>query len=175
MNPQALQALHDAIAAVCPMVGISVGDPADKATWRIDFEPGATEGQRAAAQAVMAVFDAPKARLRAYAAQRRWEIETGGITLDGGARIATAGYSQRKIAEAKTAFDNGTLTGAIQFKGENGWFAADSAIMTSVYEAVVAHVQAGYAVEKTICDGIEAGTITDEASVDAAFSLTFHE
>jgi hypothetical protein len=49
--------LHDSIAAVCPIVGVAVGDPANKATWRIDFAPSATASQQTAAQNVVASFD----------------------------------------------------------------------------------------------------------------------
>ncbi len=53
-------ALNNGIAAVCPIVGVSVGDPSDKATWRIDYGPSATDAQKQAAQAVVAAFDASK-------------------------------------------------------------------------------------------------------------------
>lgn len=49
--------LDKAIRAVCPIDGVSIGRPADKATWRIHFRPEATPGQRAAAGAVLAAFD----------------------------------------------------------------------------------------------------------------------
>jgi hypothetical protein len=47
------QEVHEAIEAVCPIVGVSIGDKADKSTWRIDFADNATEEQRAAAQVVL--------------------------------------------------------------------------------------------------------------------------
>lgn len=50
--------LHNALAAVAPIVGVSVGRADDKATWRIDFAADATSGQRDAAQSVLAAFDA---------------------------------------------------------------------------------------------------------------------
>lgn len=46
--------LHEAVAAVCPIDGVAIGDPADKATWRIDFRPAATAAQKAAAAAALA-------------------------------------------------------------------------------------------------------------------------
>jgi hypothetical protein len=46
-------ALDAAIRAVCPIQGVSVGNPADKATWRIDYHPSATAAQKAAAQQVV--------------------------------------------------------------------------------------------------------------------------
>src|SRR5690606_25589695 len=49
--------IHEAVAAVCPIVGVSVGTPNDKSTWRIHYAPDATDEQRAAAIAVVEAFD----------------------------------------------------------------------------------------------------------------------
>lgn len=50
-------ALHDAIAAVCPISGVSIVDEADKTTWRIDFAAEATDAQKQSAAGVIAKFD----------------------------------------------------------------------------------------------------------------------
>ena len=50
-------ALDAAVKAVCPIDGVSIGVPGDKATWRIDFKDEASAQQRAAAEAVLAAFD----------------------------------------------------------------------------------------------------------------------
>lgn len=52
-----MTALHNAIAAVCPIIGISVGTMGDSASVRIDYAGNATEQERAAAQAVLAAFN----------------------------------------------------------------------------------------------------------------------
>ncbi len=44
--------LHEALEAVCPIKGVSVGRVDDKSTWRINFSDEATEAQQAAAMAV---------------------------------------------------------------------------------------------------------------------------
>jgi len=49
--------LHDLIAALAPIDGVSIGKRSDKTTWRIDFKPEATEQQKAAAQAALDAFD----------------------------------------------------------------------------------------------------------------------
>lgn len=67
-------ALHVEIAAVCPIAGISIGTESDKATWKIDFHPEATDAQKAAAQAVVAAFD-PAARVAADQAKVVREME----------------------------------------------------------------------------------------------------
>lgn len=56
MNETALL-LHNAIAAVCPIVGVSIGTAGDPSTVRIDYASSATPAQQAAAQAVLAAFD----------------------------------------------------------------------------------------------------------------------
>lgn len=49
--------LHDKIAAVCPIIGVSVGISTDKTTWRIDYDLAATDQQKTAAQAVVTTYD----------------------------------------------------------------------------------------------------------------------
>jgi hypothetical protein len=49
--------LHKAIEAVAPIIGVSIGQMDDRATWRIDFARDASEEQRAAARAVLEAFD----------------------------------------------------------------------------------------------------------------------
>lgn len=48
--------LHSAIAAVCPIDGVSIPDPEDRNTWRINFAASALEAQRQAAEAIKAAF-----------------------------------------------------------------------------------------------------------------------
>ena len=45
--------LTAAVAAAAPVYGVTIGNPADKTTWTIQFQPGATVAQKAAAQAVL--------------------------------------------------------------------------------------------------------------------------
>lgn len=54
--------LHAQILAACPIDGVSVGLWGDKATWRVDFKPEATQAQRGAAQAVVNAFDPSAAK-----------------------------------------------------------------------------------------------------------------
>lgn len=105
--------------------------------------------------------------LIAYAAAKRWRVETGGFTL-AGMQIASDATAQTKITATKTAFDNGTLSGTISFKTRSGWVAADAATVNAVYAALVAHVQACYATERSVSDAIAAGTITTIAQIDSA-------
>jgi hypothetical protein len=57
MGDRMITKLTSAIAAVCPIHGVSIGSKDDKATWRIDFKDEATEPQRTSAQGVVDAFD----------------------------------------------------------------------------------------------------------------------
>ena len=50
--------LDQALKAVCPVHGVSVGNMATPSTWRINFKTNATPAQRAAATAVLATYTA---------------------------------------------------------------------------------------------------------------------
>lgn len=63
--------LHAAIAAVCPIHGVSIGRKDDKATWRIDFAPEADDAKKAAARAVLEGFDLAAARAAEQAKRTR--------------------------------------------------------------------------------------------------------
>lgn len=49
--------LDQAIKQVCPIDGISIGDPNDKKTWRIDFKDNVTLAEKTAAFSVVQTFD----------------------------------------------------------------------------------------------------------------------
>ena len=49
--------LHAKISAVAPILDVSIGRNNDPSTWRVDFDPSATDAQRLAANAVVAAFN----------------------------------------------------------------------------------------------------------------------
>jgi hypothetical protein len=51
--------LHNAVAAVAPITGVSVADPNDKTTWVVHFQDGATQQQRRAARGVIDSWQPP--------------------------------------------------------------------------------------------------------------------
>lgn len=57
-----LALLHEAVAAVCPIDGVSVGRADDRATWRAAIRDEATDQQRAAAAEVLATWAEPAER-----------------------------------------------------------------------------------------------------------------
>ena len=48
--------LDQAIKAVCPITGVSIGNEKDRSTWRIQFDQSATDIQRVQAQSVLNGF-----------------------------------------------------------------------------------------------------------------------
>ena len=73
MNRTALR-LDEAIAAVCPIVGVAIKNGAVD---RIDFAPAATDQQKAAAQSVAASFDFSAAAQAAWEASKLPAEKTG--------------------------------------------------------------------------------------------------
>ena len=59
MTSLSARLLHDKVASVCPIVGLAIGDPADRSTWRIDFSPSATSTQISDANALIASLTLP--------------------------------------------------------------------------------------------------------------------
>lgn len=57
--------VYNAVAAVCPVNGVALIDPANSATWRIDYDPSATPAQQTAAQNVITNFNVPLETARA--------------------------------------------------------------------------------------------------------------
>ncbi|MGB3900443.1 MAG: DUF4376 domain-containing protein [Mesorhizobium sp.] len=104
--------------------------------------------------------------LAAYAADKRWQVETGGITING-ATIDTSRDSQSMIIGAY-AYSQANLAQTIMFKAASGWVTLDAATMAAIATAVGAHVQACFACEAAVQAAITAGTITTTAEIDAA-------
>lgn len=48
--------LEKRIAKVCPIAGVSIGNMADKSSWRIDFRPEATPDQRSISASIVATW-----------------------------------------------------------------------------------------------------------------------
>lgn len=107
-----------------------------------------------------------KAELIAYAADKRWRVETGGITV-AGASIDTSRDSQAMITGAYS-YSQAHPEQLIKFKSASGWVDLDAATVASIATAVGVHVQACFAIEATIDAAIEAGTVTTFAEIDAA-------
>lgn len=107
-----------------------------------------------------------KAILKDYAAQKRFEVETGGVTV-GAIRVATDRESQALINGAYSAVQRDPQR-IIDWKGINAFVSLDASAVATLADAVATHVQAAFAMEATVSAAIDAGIITDRAAVDAA-------
>lgn len=134
-------------------------------TVQIPLKPGADyewqDGEWVQVEAVLTEAD-----LLAYAAAKRFEVETGGITVSG-QTIDTSRESQSMITGAY-AYSQAHPEETIRFKAASGWVTLDAATMAAIATAVGAHVQACFAAEAIVAAAIEDGTITTAAEIDAA-------
>lgn len=98
-----------------------------------------------------------RANLLAAVAQRRWEVETGGITLPGGARIATGIDDQNRIT---SVIANAQIAGvaSVDFKAADGWVTLTLSQLHGIAAAVALHVQACFAAERAHHDAVMAAT-----------------
>lgn len=103
-------------------------------------------------------------QLIAYAAQRRWEAETGGIAVNGlpiptddRAKLMIKGRADTAVDENEYKLVMGafraTLTG-LEFK--------------TIHNAITDHVQACFDVQDAVVGDIEVGIVTTFAEIDAA-------
>ncbi|MFI5411290.1 DUF4376 domain-containing protein [Kaistia sp. UC242_56] len=112
------------------------------------------------------VFEETEAALLAWAAAKRWQVETGGLIVAGSA-IDTGRESQSMITGAYS-YSQANPTELIRFKAASGWVTLDAPTVAAIATAVGAHVQACFAVEEALATAIGAGTVTTIAEIDAA-------
>jgi hypothetical protein len=111
-----------------------------------------------------------KAELIAYAARRRYEIETGGTAINGVA-VATDRTSQAMLNAAyNIALGNAQFS--TMWKGTDGAFTAiDAPTMIALAQAVGMYVAACFSAEAAVVNGINVGNITTKAQIDAALTI----
>lgn len=103
--------------------------------------------------------------LKAVAADKRWRVETGGITVNGVA-IPTDRASQAMIAGA-VAYVQLNSGASIDFKAAGGFVTLTAAQMVAIGQAVGAHVQACFAAEKAMAADVSAGAITSVGQIES--------
>ncbi|TCR60928.1 DUF4376 domain-containing protein [Bosea sp. BK604] len=110
----------------------------------------------------------PPIDLLAYAADRRWRQEVGGITISG-VPIATDDRSKIMIMGARVAAEADPDWSTIWHGADGGTYPIDAAAIVAISDAVQAHVNQGFATFAEVKAEIEAGEITTPEEVDAAF------
>lgn len=103
--------------------------------------------------------------LPAFAAQCRWELETGGITVSG-MPVSTTRESQALINGAYS-FAIVDPAATFQFKAETGFVTLDADTVKAVALAVASHVQACFAWEANALNQISNGQLVSEADIRA--------
>lgn len=110
-----------------------------------------------------------KQELSVYAAQKRYEIETGG-TIWNGWPVHTDRESQAKIIAERLAVESGERDDPDGWKFADGIFRlVSNTDFVALSNAVRDHVRAAFVVEAYVLSQIEAGIISSEAEIDAAF------
>lgn len=109
-----------------------------------------------------------EADLLAYAADLRWRIETGGITVNG-VSVRTDEKSQAKISGAVILLTADQTIPAIDWEAQPGvWVSLDAATMQAIGIAVGRHVQACFTALKAVQEAVAAGEIVNFEQIDAA-------
>ena len=109
--------------------------------------------------------EVPPVDLKAYAADKRWRVETGGIVVNG-ASIQTDRASQAMITGLYT-YAAVAKPDSIPYKAEGGFVLLTAAQAVSIGLAVGAHVQACFAAEQAIDADIDAGAISTADQIEA--------
>lgn len=103
-----------------------------------------------------------------YASRRRWEVEVGGTTWNGWP-VATDDRSKVLVNGELSAIDMGERKDGEAFKFADGLpRPLTNAQMQAVAVAMRAHVKVSFAAMFGVLVGLQAGTVTTRAQVDAA-------
>lgn len=114
------------------------------------------------------IGDAP-VDLIAYAANKRWQKEVGGITVSG-IPVATDDRSKLMMTGARVAAA-ADPEWSTQWAGMDGSiYPLTAAQVVAISDAVQAHVNNCFAIFATVKTGIDNSTITSAAQIDAAFA-----
>ena len=112
---------------------------------------------------------APPVDLHAYAASRRYAVETGGLTV-AGVRVRTDRESQGLVTGAYVRAQGKAADAVISFKANGAWVKMPAAQVVVLGDAIGDHVQACFDAEEALDAAISAGTVTTMGQVDAAFA-----
>lgn len=93
---------------------------------------------------------------------KRWQIETGGLTLPSGVHVATGIDDQNRIT---SVIANAELAGVevVDFKAASGWVSITVAELKAVAAAIALHVQRCFTAERAHHEAIDAIAAQHEA------------
>lgn len=93
--------------------------------------------------------------LKSAVTTKRWEVETGGITLPTGVRVATGIDDQNRITSVVANAERAGLA-QVDFKAAEGWVKVTLEELQAIASAVALHVQACFSAERAHHDAIDA-------------------
>lgn len=94
-------------------------------------------------------------KLKSIVTAFRWEVETGGITLPSGVRVATGIDDQNRITSVVANAERAGLD-EVDFKAAEGWAKVTLAELQAIATAVARHVQACFSAERVHHEAIDA-------------------
>lgn len=86
--------------------------------------------------------------------KKRWEVETGGITLPNGIRVATGIDDQNRITSVVANAERAGLE-EVDFKSAEGWVKVTLAELQAIATAIALHVQACFSTERAHHEAID--------------------
>ncbi len=106
-----------------------------------------------------------RADLMADVSAKRWAVETGGLTLPGGATVGTTVDDQNRIT---SVIANAQLAGvvSVDFKAQSGWVTLSLEHMRGIAAAIALHVQACFSAERAHHEAIAAASDAELYSYD---------
>jgi len=106
-----------------------------------------------------------RADLMAAVSAKRWAVETGGLTLPGGATVGTTIDDQNRIT---SVIANAQLAGvvSVDFKAQSGWVTLSLEHMRGIAAAIALHVQACFSAERAHHEAIAAASETELMAYD---------
>ena len=98
-----------------------------------------------------------RANLMVAVSAKRWAVETGGLTLPGGATVGTTIDDQNRIT---SVIANAQLAGvvSVDFKAQSGWVTLSLEHMRGIAAAIALHVQACFSAERAHHEAINAAS-----------------
>jgi len=105
-------------------------------------------------------------KLKAIVTAFRWEVETGGITLPSGVRVATGIDDQNRITSVVANAERAGLE-QVDFKAADGWAKVTLAELQAIATAVALHVQACFSAECAHHKAIDALVVQHQGDAQA--------
>lgn len=137
-------------------------------TTKIDFSKVVTAEAKAAVA---------RARLIEEVAGVRWEVQSGGVTLEGGLAVRSDQAARTAFTETINALRAGLAEAPVPWKFDGGWRDLTLADLEEIAGAISRHTTSCFAAERSVQEDIAALPDADVAGFDvrAAFDAALAE